>query len=983
MSIIGIVLSLVINGIDKITPSLREIMAKTPPGEKIKILVYLSEKPDYERIKNLKPKEYVEFLKSFSENSQKDIINYLRKNFNDKISDLTPYFIFNGFYLKAEKEVIEALSERKDVEYIIEDFIIKIEEFKAPEGIGILTAPTWNIKKVRAESCWMAGFTGEGVIIGHLDTGVDISHPALSGKWLGHPYWFDIVNHQPIPYDDHGHGTITMGTILGGDGNGPFHPDIGIAPGAKFVATKCFDHFGSGTASWIHACFQKILEWKGEGVNIVAVSNSWGVTISTSLAFWQDCLNWRNVNIIPIFAIGNEGPDPNTTLPPGNYPIVIGVGATDANDNVASFSSRGPAPNQAPWNNPEYWPRPDWNLIKPDISAPGVLVPSSIPGGYYGAYSGTSMACPHVTGAIAILFQKNPTLTFREVYNLLLGYARCVPQGAPYPNNNYGWGILNVYQSLLHTPLPPPESLIVFTPFNFAKLHTKNPVFKMRAVDPQGDDVIYGIYFALDTLFTSPESILTFPYPSGQIATYILPVSLSHGETYWFKVKVRDTNSLGGWSQFTPKFSLTIDTSMLINTCSWYQTKGAQFKYNSFYGTKIQGDSVVLKPYGIYIDTLLFENFEAGIIPFGWSVIDGNNDGVKWICGITEGLGGYTPPNYETRYAFYDDNDAGNNVINYNEELLTPKIGIPQNVTNLTFRYSYGFRVHQAGEKFRIHFRKKTGSSWTAWHELKAYTVSSSGTDSFNLISQLPCDSIQFRFFYSDSTAPSHWGLACAIDNVLLKYSYQINEGTMRTAPCFYKELSRTYPRTNWGYIHWEKSSQQDSIGIQVEYFDGNYWQLIPDASLPGNSQGFFTNNKVGHLSIINLDTITYNTIRVKTIFVRKQNAQNPALLWIEIGNPAIFLEEFTKTLLKPQISVYPHIFKDKLYIKYLLPPFEKAKIKIYSIPGRKLKEISFNLNENQVSGTYIFEEKIPQGIYFIKLETQNYKKTLKVIHIK
>jgi hypothetical protein len=97
------------------------------------------------------------------------------------------------------------------------------------------------------------------------------------------------------------------------------------------------------------------------------------------------------------------------------------------------------------------------------------------------------------------------------------------------------------------------------------------------------------------------------------------------------------------------------------------------------------------------------------------------------------------------------------NVINYNEELWTPPISV-SGMTQLKFKYGYGFQVFEAGEKYRTHFRKKVGGSWTDWTELKVYTASTSGTDSFDLTNQLPCDSIQFRFFYSDSTSTYHWG---------------------------------------------------------------------------------------------------------------------------------------------------------------------------------------------------------------------------------
>ncbi len=166
---------------------------------------------------------------------------------------------------------------------------------------------------------------------------------------------------------------------------------------------------------------------------------------------------------------------------------------------------------------------------------------------------------------------------------------------------------------------------------------------------------------------------------------------------------------------------------------------------------------------------LLSENFESGLIPHGWKVIDGNGDDYKWRCGTTSDLGPYVPPNYGTKYAYYSDDDAGSGVINYNEEFITPKIGIPLNITNLIFKYSYGFAVYQAGEKYRIHLRKKINGLWTEWIAVKVYTASSAGIDSIDLTNYLPCDSMQFRFFYSDSTAPSHWGFACACDNVILR----------------------------------------------------------------------------------------------------------------------------------------------------------------------------------------------------------------------
>jgi bacillopeptidase F len=304
--------------------------------------------------------------------------------------------------------------------------------------------PEWNISMIGAPQCWNAGYTGDSIIIGIIDTGADTSHPSIRGKWL-EPYWYDAVNDSPYPYDDDfGKGTMQLGIILGGDGNGPFIEDIGVAPSARFVACKGFP----GTYTTLLRCMDTIASWKRQGVNIRACCCGWGSPNQLDLAFWEACSVWKSLEILPIFAIGNSGPIPGTAGTPGNFPIAIGVGATNSSDDIASFSSRGPAPDTFPWNNTIYWYRPDWDLIKPDISAPGVSIRVPAPGGGYQLVNGTSFSAAHAVGAVLILCEANPNLSIREIYNLLLDYADEPPQGAPYPNNNYGWGRLNIWRAL-------------------------------------------------------------------------------------------------------------------------------------------------------------------------------------------------------------------------------------------------------------------------------------------------------------------------------------------------------------------------------------------------------------------------------------------------------------------------------------------------------------------------------------------------------
>lgn len=444
-----LVLALIANA-GTIHPQLADILKPMKPADKLQVIVHMKNHSSLDHFPKGTPKEIkLLYLEDFAENGQREILAYLQ-DFGKRIENLKTFWIFNGFTFKAPKEIIEAVAIRQDVDYVIDDFIIKLEPQMSNKPAES-RVPEWGIVMISAPQCWNDGYDGAGIIVGNMDTGVEEGHPALTGKWVAGG-WFDAVNSQPTPYDDHGHGTHTMGTICGGDGNGPFVDDIGVAPGATFIAAKCFDADGSGQAAWIHASFQWIA---GQTVNVVC--NSWGSSDVTSLEYWDDCLNWRSLGIYPVFAVHNYGPNPGTAGTPGNFPIVHGIGATDSLDNIAGFSGRGPAPDQVPWNEPANWARPDWDLIKPDVSAPGVDIRSAAPGGGYALMSGTSMATPHVTGGVAVCLQKNSSIDYITLYNIILDEADEPSQGAPYPNNDYGWGRMNLYAALNAVPPPVPH----------------------------------------------------------------------------------------------------------------------------------------------------------------------------------------------------------------------------------------------------------------------------------------------------------------------------------------------------------------------------------------------------------------------------------------------------------------------------------------------------------------------------------------------
>lgn len=439
----------------KITPELVDILNKASDNEKILVIVHMATEYPYDQLRGMDPQEKCRVFEDIAMNSQRQIVEYLR-TLPDEVAEVGGQFwIFNGFHLKATKPIIYKLAKRDEVWFICHNGIIQLdaEIISAPDVTS--RAPEWNITKIKADSCWLAGYSGSGIIIGQIDTGVLTTHEALTGKWLS-PYWRDGVNNQSSPYDDHGHGTHTIGTILGGDGPGPFANDVGVAYGAQYIPTKAFNSGGQGEYAWIDTCMQYLANLKQSGVDIRVIGNSWGGS-GTDLHFWDAVLNWKNLGVFPVFSNGNSGPSSGTVGSPASYPLSMGVGATTVDDTMASFSSRGPAPNQSPWTDPQYWYYSTWNRLKPDVSAPGYNVRSSYNNGGYTSMNGTSMASPHVTGGTAILLEKNSSLSVNQLYEIFYTTCDQPAAGAPYPNNNYGWGRINLYRALQQTPPPTPH----------------------------------------------------------------------------------------------------------------------------------------------------------------------------------------------------------------------------------------------------------------------------------------------------------------------------------------------------------------------------------------------------------------------------------------------------------------------------------------------------------------------------------------------
>jgi subtilisin family serine protease len=272
---------------------------------------------------------------------------------------------------------------------------------------------TWGLDRLGIPDLWDKGFTGKGVLVGHLDTGVDGKHPALKTA-IGAFAEFDLMG-RPVPnsepHDTDQHGTHTAGTIAGRKvGVTAF----GVAPDALLASAIVIE--GGNVVARILAGMDWVV---GQGARVLSMSLGLRGYREDFLPVVQVL---RARNVLPVFAVGNEGP--GTSRSPGNYVEALSVGACDEDDHVASFSSS------------QRFRRRD-NPLVPDLVAPGVNVVSSVPGGGYAQMSGTSMATPHIAGLAALLFQAKPTATADEVEAAI--FASCErPNGMAEERGNRG-----------------------------------------------------------------------------------------------------------------------------------------------------------------------------------------------------------------------------------------------------------------------------------------------------------------------------------------------------------------------------------------------------------------------------------------------------------------------------------------------------------------------------------------------------------------
>ncbi|MEE9554605.1 MAG: IPTL-CTERM sorting domain-containing protein [candidate division Zixibacteria bacterium] len=454
----------------EIDGDLSEILRMTSPDEVVSVLVFLNEQSDLNAITAQMDSEkatlqrrhetVVRDLQQVAGNSQNEVRDLLSQLESEGIvEDFDSFWIANAFAVDILSSEVERIASHPDVFKVYYNYEIELIEpvSRNDDDGGVITVET-GVVAVRAPEVWAMGITGAGVLVANMDTGVDGSHPALASRWAGvadpryagHPEWawYDPRGQWSTPNDANGHGTHTMGTICGGSPG----DEIGVAPGANWMASAPIDRVDiPTTVADAILSFQWMLDPDGNpGTNwdVPAVcSNSWGVTTGHGYppcdqTFWSYLDACEAAGIVILFSAGNEGfsglrrPSDRAT---DDYRTcaVAAVDAAYSNWPIAGFSSRGPT----------YCTPGGGAAIKPDISAPGVLVRSSTPGGGYASWSGTSMASPHVNGVVALMRQANPNLSVNEIKQVI--YDTAYDLGGAGEDNDYGWGMIDAYEAVM------------------------------------------------------------------------------------------------------------------------------------------------------------------------------------------------------------------------------------------------------------------------------------------------------------------------------------------------------------------------------------------------------------------------------------------------------------------------------------------------------------------------------------------------------
>ncbi|MGK5740410.1 S8 family serine peptidase [Micromonospora sp. URMC 103] len=659
----------------------------------------------------------------------------------------------------------------------------------------VVNALEWGVANINADDVWSQyGVKGEGITIANIDTGVQFDHPALVNSYRGnngdgtfdHNYnWFNAAGTCATPCDGDGHGTHTMGTMAGSDGGAN---QVGVAPGVKWIAANgCCPSDAAlvNSGQWM----LEPTDLNGQNGDVTKrpniINNSWGTRLPSNDPFMEDVtLAWKASGIFGVFSNGNSGPACQTSGSPGSLASNYSAGAYDVNNNIASFSSRGAGQN---------------GEIKPNVSAPGVNVRSSVPGNGYASISGTSMAAPHLAGAIALLWSAAPGLvgdvdgTRGLLDNSAVDSADDQCGGTADDNNVFGEGRLDALALLNAAPIGDTGTLAgkvtdagTGAPIAGATVSLTGPADRQLTTGadgtytsllPAGDYQVTVSAFGYASK-TTPATVTPNATTALNVALSAVPsVTVSgsvtdgsgHGWPLYAKVTVVGP---GGLSDYTTpangRYSLTVPAgaTYILKVESQYpgyetvtkEVVVASRNVTANVAVPAKSDSCSLAPGYGYGSDGVYETFDGDTTPAGWSVVDHANSGQVWKFtddgnrgNLTGGTGGF---------AIVDSDHYGSGG-QQDTSLVSPVVDLTA-VTAPVIRFNQDFNW-LGPDRADVDLSVDGGATWTS---VLQQTTDASGPR----VTEIPIpqaagkSQVQVRFHYYDASYEWWW----EVDNVLI-----------------------------------------------------------------------------------------------------------------------------------------------------------------------------------------------------------------------
>ena len=850
----------------EVSSRLQDAIQKAGPDDYIRALVLLRDQVDllaldqrlYHEKATLERRAYevITALQRKAQETQPNLLNYLQaKESVGEVFQYQSFWVSNLVMVEAKPNVLLELTSRMDVAQMDLDAILELDKpIEVSEGdVENNESVELGLKVIKADQLWAMGITGQGRLLMNIDTGVYPNHPALQHKWRGNHVpsnqaWFDPGGGTTTPSDCDGHGSHTMGTMVGRSLTTP--DTVGVAIDAEWIAAKTI--CSSPHTSNSIAAFQWAMNPDGNPSTIDdmpdAISNSWydpDVTNECTGIYKTTLDAVEAAGIAVVFSAGNSGPGASTITKPKNINTnevnIFCTAAIDAvlysggnNNPIASFSSRGPSTCGGTGS----------LLIKPEISAPGVNVRSSGTSTGYNTLSGTSMASPHVAGAIALLKQFAPTLTGQQIKFAL--YNTAIDLGTAGEDNTYGKGLIDVVAAMmsLGTPDTVPPTTITDLQVTDPTSNSLRLTWSAPLDTSMGGVVQYDIRWALspitDTTAFYAANPLTYPGVIGTPGSpqELLVTGLNFSTTYYFAIRSRD--AWGNWSDVSNSPSgTTLDAPVIsVNPTSIQKILMPNTTViDSVMISNISTTSSTLD-FTVTLDNNTFpsEAVEIKLVPKNPVQTEGNSDELKnpekERKGMSiEGQGG--PDIFG--YRWIDSDDPNGPQYQWTDITANPSA---VQITSWTGTLDDGYTTVPLGMTFPFY-----GNNYT-----QAY-LSTNGFLSFTALTSS---------YFSNGTIPN----TALPNNIIAPFWDDLDGRTQGTVHYLQEPGKMTIQFTNW-----QKYSGTGSLTFQIVLYSSGkimFYYNNMNATLTSATVGIENNTGTDGLQIVNNAAYVHNTMAVK-----------------------------------------------------------------------------------------------------------------------